>query len=65
MPQNGEVNRRFGVYKNVCCGLEIMVREDEMFPDCKNHPKLSTVWKPIDFGKKAETKANGGINITT
>jgi hypothetical protein len=47
MPHNGEMNTRFGVYKNLCCGLEIMLREGMRFPDCANHPKLTTIWKSL------------------
>jgi hypothetical protein len=47
MPQNGEINNRFGVYKNVCCGSEIVLREGSAFPDCPKHPKLTTIWKSI------------------
>ena len=48
MPQNGEINNRFGVYKSVCCGREIVLREGSFFPDCPNHPKLTTKWKSVD-----------------
>ena len=48
MPNNGEINRKFGVYKTVCCGREIIIREGATFPDCPNHPKLTTVWKAVD-----------------
>jgi hypothetical protein len=54
MPQNGDINRVFGVYKSLCCGTEIMIREGATFPDCKNHPKLSTVWKAIELSNPAE-----------
>jgi hypothetical protein len=47
MPQNGEINPTFGLYRNVCCGLEIIIREGVKFPDCRNHAKLPTIWKPI------------------
>jgi hypothetical protein len=47
MPQNGDVNSRFGVYKTLCCGREIMLREGMIFPDCPNHLKLTTVWKMV------------------
>lgn len=47
MPSNGEENTRFGVYKNVCCGFEIVIGKGLEFPDCPNHPKLTTIWKPI------------------
>jgi len=49
VPDNGEINERFGVYQSVCCGREIIIREGATFPDCPNHPKLGTAWKPIDF----------------
>ncbi len=45
MPQNAETNYTFGLYRNVCCGEEIL-SEGEIFPDCRNHPKLTTIWKP-------------------
>ena len=47
MPRNGEINTKFGVYKNVCCGAEIVLTEGTEFPDCPNHPKLTTKWKSI------------------
>ena len=47
MPHNGEKNRRFGVYKSLCCGKEIILPEEKEFPDCPNHSNLTTVWKPI------------------
>jgi len=45
MPRNGEVNRKFGIYKNVCCGAEIVIPEDVTFPNCARHPNLPTEWK--------------------
>lgn len=54
MPQNGDINKRFAVYKNICCGQEIMIREGATFPDCKKHPKLTTVWKPVEEGKSTD-----------
>jgi len=48
MPQNGEKNDRFGVYRNLCCGREIIIRDGATFPDCANHPKLTTTWKQIE-----------------
>lgn len=47
MPSNGEMNTKFGVYRNLCCGGEIVLSEGMTFPDCSNHPNLSTVWKPV------------------
>jgi hypothetical protein len=46
-PQNGELNKRFGVYRSLCCGAEIVIPEGVRFPDCPNHPKLPTQWKSV------------------
>jgi hypothetical protein len=48
MPINGEKNETFGVYRTLCCGREIIIREGATFPDCPNHLKLTTVWKRVD-----------------
>ena len=48
MPTNGEVNNKFGVYRTVCCGCEIVIAEGMEFPDCPKHPKLTTIWKPMN-----------------
>ena len=45
MPYNGEANSKFGVYKAVCCGAEIVVNSGAVFPDCPNHQRLTTIWK--------------------
>ena len=47
-PNNGATNQRSGVYRNVCCGKEIVIPEGATFPDCPNHSRLLTVWKAID-----------------
>ena len=47
MPQNGEINTTFGVYRNVCCGAEIVISKGVTFPDCPRHVKLPTEWKAI------------------
>jgi hypothetical protein len=47
MPFNGEMNRRFGVYRNLCCGEEIVIADGTVFPECPNHPNLTTKWKSI------------------
>ena len=47
MPLNGEANRKSGVYKSVCCGAEIVINPGATFPDCPNHPKLTTIWKTV------------------
>ena len=48
MPKNGDVNKKFGVYKTVCCGSEIVIAEWVTFPDCPVHIKLSTEWRPVE-----------------
>jgi len=66
MPYNGEISDRFGVYTTVCCGAEIAIAEGAKFPDCPNHPKFVTKWKPTtdepirhvrDLPKKGDTAA--------
>ena len=47
MAQNGEVNRKFGVYRSVCCESEIVIAEGVNFPDCPNHVRLTTEWKLV------------------
>lgn len=47
MPFNGEMNKRFGVYRNLCCGEEIVIVEGTAFPECSKHPNLPTKWKSI------------------
>ncbi len=56
MPENGEINKQFGVYKSVCCGREVVVCEGAKFPDCPRHKNLSTIWKPVD-AEIIETKS--------
>ena len=47
MPRNGEINREFGIYRNFCCGAEIVIPENVTFPDCAMHSNLPTVWKNV------------------
>jgi hypothetical protein len=57
MPQNGEVNNAFGVYKTLCCGIEIVITQGATFPDCPNHPRLTTEWKPTNETPKEFPRA--------
>ena len=61
MPRNGEINIKFGVYKAVCCGNEIVINAGSTFPDCPKHPKRMTEWKPV-LDSKLETPS--GISFT-
>jgi hypothetical protein len=45
VPFNGEQNSKFGVYKSLCCGAEIVITEGTTFPNCPNHPKHPVQWK--------------------
>ena len=47
MATNGEVNTKFGIYRTLCCGQEIVITVGAIFPDCPKHPKLTTEWKPV------------------
>jgi len=47
VPKNGETNFQFGVYKNVCCGNEIVIPAGATFPDCARHLDLPTEWKRV------------------
>jgi hypothetical protein len=47
MPNNGDINEQFGVYKSVCCGMEIVIAAGSRFPDCPKHRRLPTMWKSI------------------
>ena len=42
---NGEINRQFGIYVNVCCKAEIVIPEGVTFPQCAKH--LCTEWNDI------------------
>ena len=59
MPRNGEINIKFGVYKAVCCGNEIVINAGSTFPDCPKHPKRMTEWTLV-LDSKLETPS--GIN---
>ena len=47
MPQNGEMNETFGVYKSACCGTEIVITKGAIFPFCPDHTRSPTTWKLI------------------
>ena len=47
MPLNGAINEQFGVYRNVCCGDEIVVALGVKFPDCPKHANVSTEWRLV------------------
>ena len=49
MPKNnGDVNSKLGVYRNLCCGTEIVIPVGSTFPDCAKHFGLTTEWKLVE-----------------
>jgi len=56
MPCNGEISRRFGIYKSVCCGAEIVIPEDVIFPNCAKHGNLPTEWINITDEETLQTQ---------
>jgi hypothetical protein len=47
MPANREISKKFGVFRTVCCDAEIVIGIGVPFPDCPNHPNLTTEWKEL------------------
>jgi hypothetical protein len=45
--ENGTPCPGSGMFKSVCCGTEVIIDQGMTFPDCPNHPRLSTVWKRV------------------
>ena len=39
------MNEKFGVYKSLCCGAEIVITKGAIFPKCPDHPQYTTIWK--------------------
>jgi hypothetical protein len=48
LPQTGEKNTLFGVFKSACCGAEIVIMPSSEFPACPNHPLITAFWEPIE-----------------
>jgi hypothetical protein len=66
MPDNGELNKTFGVYRTLCCDAEIVIGAGVPFPDCPNHKKLPTEWKSLANVDPTRHKLNkaGNINLS-
>jgi hypothetical protein len=61
--QSGEQNQEFGIYKNGCCGAEIVISGRATFPNCPNHLMHSTTWSLLDernyrSGEKKDSKSD-------
>lgn len=44
MPQSGDKNTSFGIYKSACCGRTTVILGGETFPDCPKHRHSRTEW---------------------
>jgi hypothetical protein len=53
MAQNGDKNTSFGLYKSVCCGQEIAITYEAIFPNCPRHRDLPTEWIAISESEEA------------
>ena len=47
MPSNGELSKKLGAYRTLCCDAEIVIGAGVIFPDCPNHLNLTTEWKEL------------------
>jgi hypothetical protein len=56
VPQSGEKNTSFGVYRSDCCGFEIVISIGTAFPDCPKHTDLTTEWTTV-------IESDGVINL--
>jgi hypothetical protein len=54
MPSKGDINTKFGVYKNLCCGAEIVIPENVTFPGCAEHIHPDTRWKLVGGSDEAQ-----------
>jgi hypothetical protein len=62
MPENGVINKKFGVYKSLCCDSEIVIGEGLTFPDCPKHPNLPTKWKQVPDDRIPHVQEMFGTN---
>jgi hypothetical protein len=56
MPESGELSRKFGVYRTLCCDAEIVIGVGVPFPDCPKHRSMPTEWKELE---DADHSSNG------
>jgi transcription antitermination factor NusG len=55
VPKNGEQNQKLEIYRSQCCDAEIFISESSTFPHCPNHPRLPTIWQPLDRHRARRT----------
>src|SRR5437899_783243 len=51
----------FGIYRSHCCSAEIFIRESASFPHCPNHPRLATIWQPLDRHRARRTRRDRSL----
>jgi hypothetical protein len=59
----GSINAENGIYKNHCCGGEIVLFAGIMFPNCKKHHEITTRWSLVGtlwIGQRGKDVANDG-----
>jgi hypothetical protein len=64
VPESGDKNTSFGVYREGCCGREILISVGSVFPTCPKHPDRSAKWIQIEIdvaeivvNKKAQSES--------
>ena len=48
MPLKGDKNTLFGIYRNTCCGAEIVISVGAVFPPCPRHQDTGAEWIQIE-----------------
>jgi len=48
VPESGEKSKSFGVFKNACCGREIVISVGAEFPPCPMHANRVAEWTQIE-----------------
>ena len=61
MPKNGEQNQKLEIYRSQCCDAEIFISESSTFPHCPNHPRLPTIWQPLDRHRARRTRRDRSL----
>ena len=65
MRRSGEINQQFGIYRNVCCGAEIVIPEGVTFPECAAHIDLVTEWENITLTDRMPNSRESGTKKRT
>jgi hypothetical protein len=47
VPLKGDKNTLFGIYRNRCCGAEIVISVGAVFPPCPRHQDTEAEWIQI------------------